>query len=640
MASDSTGWQDHFIEQMESFDACIIWNSKRPSGTSKTIKYLRNIIEEGDTFNLYYCSRGVITHKARVIDFVENQKELDSKDWSNNYQILHYEKDFEAYEDENKTAKIVFLTDHFERTQPIPVSKFMFYRGYSEPRHDNLSPITKEPHKFEIIQTSNRDNSMNINTPLNQILYGPPGTGKTYRTVELAYEIINGKKAENHEVAQDFFIREKGNRIEFITFHQSFSYEDFIEGIKPKVIESNVIYEYKAGVLKAFCDKIKNEEKITENIEKPENKIEKFDDLYFAFIQKLQEILNETEEDENYLLPSRKSNVKLLDIENNEILTIGETAKTTEKITKEKLERIYNKFDSPEDIKSIVKDLREIGTDIGWTTNYYAVFNALKKFESSLKENNVEDKSTQNEKKYVLIIDEINRGNISKIFGELITLIESDKRIGCKNELIVKLPYSKDPFGIPANLYLIGTMNTADRSIALLDTALRRRFDFEEMMPKPDLPELSREVEGVSLQQLLTVINQRIEFLLDRDHTIGHAYFINIENKNDLCEVFRNRIIPLLQEYFYNDWEKVQLVLGDNKKWKSDDNYFLVKIKGEYTAKEEEKLFGYDVEDYEDIISYEVAPSLRNRIYSEVPIEAFKYIYEKPSKKEIRVDET
>ena len=164
---------------------------------------------------------------------------------------------------------------------------------------------------------------------------------------------------------------------------------------------------------------------------------------------------------------------------------------------------------------------------------------------------------------YVLIIDEINRGNISKIFGELITLIEPSKRLGENEELKIRLTYNKKEFGVPKNLYILGTMNTADRSIAMLDIALRRRFNFIEMPPKYNL--LERDIEDINLKKLLEAINTRIEFLLDKDHLIGHSYFINIKSFEDFKEVFKNSIMPLLQEYFYDDFEKIKFVLNGEK---------------------------------------------------------------------------
>ncbi|MFW2536964.1 DUF4357 domain-containing protein, partial [Aliarcobacter butzleri] len=178
-------------------------------------------------------------------------------------------------------------------------------------------------------------------------------------------------------------------------------------------------------------------------------------------------------------------------------------------------------------------------------------------------ENQVINTDNQKVKNYILIIDEINRGNISKIFGELITLIEDSKRLGKSEQVEITLPYSGEKFGVPQNLYIIGTMNTADRSIAPIDTALRRRFVFEEMAPKSSL--LNENIEGVNLQLLLEAINTRIEYLYDREHTIGHAYLIDVETLDDLKFAFKNKIIPLLTEYFYEDWENINLVLNENR---------------------------------------------------------------------------
>ena len=198
---------------------------------------------------------------------------------------------------------------------------------------------------------------------------------------------------------------------------------------------------------------------------------------------------------------------------------------------------------------------------------------------------------------YVLIIDEINRGNIAKIFGELITLIEPSKRKGQEDEAEATLPYSQKPFSVPNNLYLIGTMNTADRGIALLDTALRRRFKFAERMP--DTTHLAEEaVKGVDCRMLLQTINERIVELLDRDHQIGHTYLMEVHTLKELADAFRGQIVPLLQEYFYDDWEKLRTVLNDNG--------FIESRKGEIVPdKEVFEVLGADDERWQQAASYQ-----------------------------------
>lgn len=260
------------------------------------------------------------------------------------------------------------------------------------------------------------------------------------------------------------------------------------------------------------------------------------------------------------------------------------------------------------------------------TSNIDEIYNSVyvRAILNYLKSQGLEDYKEKDEKTnlpYIIIIDEINRGNVSKIFGELITLIEPSKRIGEKEELKVILPYSKKEFGVPKNVYIIGTMNTADRSITSLDTALRRRFEFIEMMP--DVSKLSMDCEGINLQELLKAINTRIEYLLDREKTIGHAFFIGVENLNDLKSIFQNKIIPLLQEYFYNDYALINAVLNDNGmifEDKKDDKY-LQKIKNLDSVNSERSIYNiasFDdkiwdkIEIYQAIYNDEIANKLKN----------------------------
>ena len=444
---------------------------------------------------------------------------------------------------------------------------------------------------------------------LNQILFGPPGTGKTYHTVNKAIKIIDPVFYDKHKNDRKKLTDEfkkllitnwdeyEGKRIASTTFHQSFTYEDFIEGIKPKIVDQSrerdednllederqgdVAYQIQPGIFKKICERIKNIEKLTSNSLPTANSVSNFDELYSAFIKRLKEIISELKENETHTFQSRRSRVKLIKIENDDsILTTGESANSTETVTKDKLERIYNKYSSPDEITNLVKELREVGTDIGWTTNYFAVFKALKEFETSIKTNKYNNVKTKKKQDFVLIIDEINRGNVSQIFGELITLVEEDKRLGSDEALEVTLPYSKEKFGVPPNLYIIGTMNTADRSIEALDTALRRRFTFEEMAPKSSVIEGAGAAHSINvngkdfkLTELLDKINGRLEKLLDKDHLIGHSYFMSISNASQLRGVFQKNIIPLLEEYFYGDKGKIQMVLGKGFIQKHDANH-------------------------------------------------------------------
>ena len=314
--------------------------------------------------------------------------------------------------------------------------------------------------------------------PKNMILYGPPGTGKTYHTLLYAVAVIEEKSLSDivNEPLEDIIKRyhhyKADGLIEFTTFHQSYSYEEFIEGIRPVMNSdsddtiSDVKYIVSSGLFKNFCDRAK---------------------------QSIQ-------------------------------------------------------------------------------TNH------------------------------VFIIDEINRGNIAKIFGELITLIEPSKRIGQIEGTYALLPYSKSPFGVPNNVYLIGTMNTADRSIATIDTALRRRFQFKAMQPDPTLLD-GVCVEELSIKELLSHMNQKISVLYDREHTIGHAYFMPLKNNPTvemLASIFKSAILPLLQEYFYEDYEKIRLVLGDNKKTNENEQFIIKKIINY------DELFGNTDFELDDAFQYEI----------------------------------
>ena len=380
------------------------------------------------------------------------------------------------------------------------------------------------------------DNDKKLTYPLNQILYGPPGTGKTYGVVRKALEIIEGNASDDRSKFKKYI---ETGQIKFITFHQSYGYEEFVEGIKAETKNDNVSYKIEDGAFKRICKRANGDKILLKDV-KEELTEDDFKKLYENYVDKLP-------------LFSNNTYGKILETP---------TDKQPFYIYKNNQYSILIKPQNSNDPKTISCD--KLIKDIFYNDNYgmpsyepVIIQDILSQEYESYKTNHI----NQN---YILIIDEINRGNISKIFGELITLIEPSKRLGADDEIMVELPYSKEKFGVPSNLYIIGTMNTADRSIALMDTALRRRFEFVEMMPEYDTLNETI-IEGINVGEMLKTINERIEYLYDRDHTIGHAYFINVSDLKTLANVFKNKILPLLQEYFYDDWEKIRLVLGDSQ---------------------------------------------------------------------------
>ncbi|EOG5809404.1 McrB family protein [Campylobacter jejuni] len=431
--------------------------------------------------------------------------------------------------------------------------------------------------------------------PLNQILYGPPGTGKTYHTIDKALEILGENLESRDEKKAKFDEYVKNGQIVFTTFHQSYGYEEFVEGIKPHIdSEENskeIKYEIKDGIFKELC------EKALENRDSIKN--------FNFYIDKLKEKvkIDDNNPEKYFELPNTKYSIQYRN---------GKTFR----IKFDDMSK--NHKDYPVSIDNIEKLYKTSNIDEIYNSAYVrAILNYLKL-------QGLEDYKEKDEKvnlPYIIIIDEINRGNVSKIFGELITLIEASKRIGEKEELKVTLPYSGEKFGVPKNVYIIGTMNTADRSITSLDTALRRRFEFIEMIP--DVSKLSMDCEGINLQELLKAINTCIEYLLDREKTIGHAFFIGVENLNDLKSIFQNKIIPLLQEYFYNDYALINAVLNDNGmifKDKKDDKY-LQKIKNLDSVNSERSIYNiasFDdkiwdkIEIYQAIYNDEIANKLKN----------------------------
>ena len=482
-------------------------------------------------------------------------------------------------------------------------------------------------------QNSNKEQDM-TKIPLNQILYGPPGTGKTYNTVIKAIEITNPEliqrdengNVKNYKVLKEKFdeLKQQG-QIEFVTFHQSYSYEEFVEGIKPDLENGKELrYKLQNSIFKTICNNAKEllETKVKYNFNKDNISVYKIlipDESLFAYCiendcvainwgndidisncDSQEEIIAKIPED----FESRKQCISQLnlfklwidnDLKNGKdvIVVIPGSMNTIKGIAKITGDYFYNSDIENGHQQRKVDWIRKninISSDSIYNSKFVSptitgMFNDKINWDTFL--NLINNKNNSKSSNAVLVIDEINRGDVSKIFGELITLIEDDKRIGKEHQMTVTLPYSREPFGVPNNLYIIGTMNTADRSIALLDTALRRRFDFEEMMPKPELLR-GKDIEGVDLEQLLTKINDRIKNEYDRDHQIGHSYLMEVENKEQLERAYKNRILPLLNEYFYNDIDSVAKILNcKSDEITAKENWFNVLKEAQKPTKKE-----------------------------------------------------
>lgn len=523
-------------------------------------EHIKNVIEINIRFSIQEAHKRFVWIADYVNGFTNSNchYELVSKDMTTLNVVIHFEdknkknyytklKDFlpknTYWNKAHKAGKSIENTESIHFNDPDLFTKIDTILIYlNENLGHKISNIKNEEHPVlnspSIIETMS----------LNQILYGPPGTGKTYNSINKALEIINDDEVKlldwsNRVNVKNLYDKKVGEgQIVFTTFHQNMSYEDFIEGIKPKKTnEGKVIYEIENGLFKKLCLKA-SEKKASET----------FEDSYSKFVE---EVLNAG----SIMLetPTQKKKFKVIINSNETAVAIPETEKATKMGVTKEMVRDYV-------INDVIRDWKPYTTAIG----EYVKANYPFKVE------NIDNAN----KNFVIIIDEINRGNVSKIFGELITLIEESKREGNSEAIIGILPYSKQEFSVPKNVYILGTMNTADRSVEVLDTALRRRFDFVEMMPKYQLFEsndMRYQFNSMFAFDILEKINKRIEILLGRDHLIGHSFFILDEKEtidNKVKSAFYKNIIPLLQEYFYGDYNKIGLVLGSG---------FVTKIKVE-----------------------------------------------------------
>ncbi|WP_179375720.1 McrB family protein [Winogradskyella wichelsiae] len=392
-----------------------------------------------------------------------------------------------------------------------------------------------------------KGNNSAINYPLNTILYGPPGTGKTYNTILRAAQIIENRAIDSYDEALDIFKTNLHSRIEFITFHQNYSYEDFIQGLRPETKEENEQLKFKKsnGVFKIIADRALS------NIKESEKDPEELSQVN-AFSEAL-EILKDKilESDEPIKI---NETAYFTAVEDDAFRYSGDSWTLNDKGFNDfrmKYSDLVRFFEEGVKERREIKNLENISRLAKQHATYF-----IKAFElvKSLMPKSINKTLKTDKKNYVIIIDEINRANISRVFGELITLIEPDKRSHGAIPLEARLP-SGDLFIVPSNLFIIGTMNTADKSIALLDIALRRRFEFESMYPKYEIE--NQEIYDV---EILEKINKQIIKSKGHDFQIGHAYFMG-DNK-DLIQRMNKKVIPLLLEYYMNDEKEVKGILN------------------------------------------------------------------------------
>lgn len=509
-------------------------------------------------------------------------------------------------------------------------SKFQEMTGLPKPTYTEPQPSSTTEFTYQLTgspgmtipeTTTRPEQRLDMEQAKNLILYGPPGTGKTHATATEALRLCGEEVPQDRKAVMEAYNRLKAEkRIEFVTFHQSMSYEDFVEGRQPTTdaegdggsgtgfrlqtvpgvirrmaeqaqfgsvenggdddfsLEDRQVFKMSIAAGKDPSEQYLFDEAISEGHTLLGWEDIDFSDPKYADPEEILKICRAEGRREGPVT-KQSGQVALVDVFRNQvqvgdILIVSKGNSLFRAIGEvtgeyEYKQRDNRKYCHRRAVNWLWVDPKGLPVSEVYDSNftmrsiYCLKEGKLKKSVLLRRINGVNEEAAVENLPHVLIIDEINRANISKVFGELITLIEPDKRLGTENALKVRLPYSGEDFGLPSNLHILGTMNTADRSIALLDTALRRRFEFKEIEPDPETLYDAAQLCGLDLPKFLRVINDRIEYLCDREHRIGHAYFIGCASSKDVDQTMRHKVIPLLAEYFFEDWHKVAAVLGD-----------------------------------------------------------------------------